>query len=276
MASSADARSASEEAALFQRKGDWFHPTPFTTGPWRPDAMHGGPPSALFGLAISTALEPDEQVARINVELERPVPIAPLITHVVRRQISRRVVRLDVELRTATATVASARAVVLRGGAPVALIDGVASTVRQLVGPEAVSRGPDPAHDSPVVFHREAVEARYVEGNWTVPGPGTAWMRLRCPLIAGEPTPGLSELLGVADFSSALSQSVLPGSGVAMINVDVSVALTRMPLGPWFCLASRSDVGDSGIGLSVTKLFDRAGALGVITTSQLAQRFAGA
>ena len=78
----------------------------------------------------------------------------------------------------------------------------------------------------------------------------------------------------MADFSSALSQSVVPGSGTGMINVDVSVALTRAPLGPWFCLASRGDVGDSGIGLSVTKLFDQIGALGVVTTSQLAQKFA--
>jgi acyl-Coa thioesterase superfamily protein/acyl-CoA thioesterase superfamily protein len=265
---------ASAEAALFHRSGRWFHPTEFTTGPWRPDAMHGGPPSALCGLAVSDAVEPDEQVARINIELERPVPIEPLTTEVIRRTISRRVAHLDVVLRSESATVASARAILLRGSGPVPLIEGTAPEVRELAGPEHVSRGPDPAHDAPVVFHREAVEARYVEGDWAIPGPGTAWMRLRHPLIAGEPTPGLSALLGVADFSSALSQSVVPGSGTGMINVDVSVALTRAPLGPWFCLASRGDVGDSGIGLSVTKLFDQAGALGVVTTSQLAQKFA--
>ena len=59
------------DQALFVREGDWFVPTAFTTGPWRPDAMHGGPPSSLIGLAIQSALEAGQRVARINIDLEK-------------------------------------------------------------------------------------------------------------------------------------------------------------------------------------------------------------
>ncbi len=57
--------------ALFIRDGDRFVPTPFTTGPWRADAMHGGPPSALVGHRVLEAIDGDQYVARLNVEIER-------------------------------------------------------------------------------------------------------------------------------------------------------------------------------------------------------------
>src|SRR5262245_17649752 len=34
--------------ALFERDGERFAPTPLARGPWDPNALHGGAPSALF------------------------------------------------------------------------------------------------------------------------------------------------------------------------------------------------------------------------------------
>jgi hypothetical protein len=64
-----------------------IHPTELTRGPWSPDAQHGGPPAAL--LAAAAEAHDDEAaprggenspmfVARLTVELMRPVPLTAL------------------------------------------------------------------------------------------------------------------------------------------------------------------------------------------------------
>ncbi|MDO9486523.1 MAG: thioesterase family protein [Actinomycetota bacterium] len=255
--------------ALFSRDGDWFIPSPFTTGPWRPDAMNGGPPCSLISLAVHDALESDEQVARIGVDLEKPVPLVPMQLHSSRRQVSRRVAHLSVELRTATDVVASARALLLRGRGPVPLIDRPLPQAPALPDAPLEPAEPDRWAAQPCVFHRDGVEVRFTTGNWGVPGPGTAWIRMAVPLIDGEPTPDLCQLMAIADLGSPLSQAVAPGSGMALINVDVNVTLAGAPSGPWFCIATQGTVSPAGIGLANTQLFDQNGPLGVITHSQI-------
>ena len=64
--------------AIFLPDGPRFVPTELARGPWTPEAQHGGPPAAL--LARTLEREPGAEgmlVARLTVELLRPVPIAP-------------------------------------------------------------------------------------------------------------------------------------------------------------------------------------------------------
>jgi hypothetical protein len=257
------------DGALFDLVEGWFVPGPLTTGPWRPDAMHGGPPSALIGRAIEQALDDGEQVGRINIELERPVIVAPLRVDVARRQVSRRVAYLDVRLGTAEQTITTARAVVLRGE-PVVGAELPHADPPPLAGPESTVQAPGGAHDSPTFYHRDAIEHRFESGGFEIPGSATAWMRLAVALVAGEDNGSLSGLLAVADFGSAIGQGALqPEMGVGLINVDVSVAMLRRPVGPWFRLATTDDVTSDGIGLAHTTLSDVTGPLGVATHSQL-------
>ena len=69
--------------ALFERDGDRYVPTPLTRGPWDPRAMHGGAPSALFA-HVCELHDPGPAgfVARVTVELLRPVPLVPLTMRV--------------------------------------------------------------------------------------------------------------------------------------------------------------------------------------------------
>src|SRR3954468_8247155 len=65
--------------ALFRIEGEEVVPTELSRGPWDPNALHGGPTPALLARAVErhgpgTATF----VARLTVELLRPVPIAPL------------------------------------------------------------------------------------------------------------------------------------------------------------------------------------------------------
>jgi hypothetical protein len=82
-------------------------------------------------------------------------------------------------------------------------------------------------------------------------------------------------LLGVADFGSPLSQTNSIGAGLALINIDLNATLFRQPTGPWFFLDATGQVGQAGLGLAVTEVFDLEGPIGVITQSQVVQRYAG-
>jgi hypothetical protein len=143
----------------------------------------------------------------------------------------------------------------------------------EMAGPEFTIVPPAAGHDGPIVFHRDAVEHRFITGGFDVSGPATSWHRLKYPVMEGEVTSGLCYLLGVADFGSATSQPVLPGAGMGLINVDVSVALGRMPVGPWIGLDAVCGVNEGGVGLAVTELRDVAGRVGVATQSQLAHSY---
>jgi hypothetical protein len=65
--------------AVFEVRGDTFVPTALARGPWSPDAQHGGGPAALLARAAeSTDPGPASFVARLTIELLKPVPLTPL------------------------------------------------------------------------------------------------------------------------------------------------------------------------------------------------------
>ena len=57
------------------RSVEWFTPTDHCRGPWDADACHAGPPTGLLVRAIERAL-PDVRLARITVDLAKPIPMA--------------------------------------------------------------------------------------------------------------------------------------------------------------------------------------------------------
>src|SRR4051794_6500357 len=73
------AEALAEHRALFRRDGEEVVPTESARGPWDPNAVHGGPPAALLARAVERHDPgPASFVARLTVELWRPVPLAPL------------------------------------------------------------------------------------------------------------------------------------------------------------------------------------------------------
>src|SRR5690606_1118423 len=80
-------------AGIFEPAGDRWVPTPIAPGPWSPDALHGGPTTALVGRLI-VEHEPGDTawfLSRLTVELIRPVPHAPLSVAVELRRPGKRV-----------------------------------------------------------------------------------------------------------------------------------------------------------------------------------------
>ncbi|MGT2529570.1 acyl-CoA thioesterase domain-containing protein [Streptomyces nojiriensis] len=166
-----------------------FAATEYTRGPWDPGSQHAGPPAALLGRAVEErpGARTDMRIARITYEILRPVPIGALeiTTSVLRAGRSTEVVEAALTPEGAPAPVMLARALRIR----------VAEEVVPAVVPGPVLPSPGEVARTPFfpvpwdVGYHTAMESRFAEGAFVEPGPGTCWMRMRVPLLAGR-SPG--------------------------------------------------------------------------------------
>ena len=86
--------------AMFERDGMRVHPGPLCTGPWDPSSMHGGPPTVLACRYLAEHGAGDAfHLARLTVELVRPVPLVPLTVEIRETRPGRRIQLLDLVLR---------------------------------------------------------------------------------------------------------------------------------------------------------------------------------
>jgi hypothetical protein len=104
------------------------------------------------------------------------------------------------------------------------------------------------------------------------PGPATDWIRLRVPLVAGEPTPPLARVAAAADFGNGISWVLPPDQGYRFINPDLTVYLHRPLAGEWVCLEAVTAVEPIGIGLAESRLWDERGPIGRALQSLLLER----
>jgi hypothetical protein len=241
--------------AFFLPHGDGFLPTELTRGPWDPDAQHGGPPAALLGRAAELAGRPGLQVARMTFEILRPVPIAPL-------EVATRVVRGGRSVELVEASLSAAGVEVMRG---------TALRLRQAEVPLPDGLGPDqplpgPAHGRALPFfptgqdvgYHTAMEWSFLDGAFLEPGPATVWLRMRHPLLPGEPPSPLCRVLIAADSANGVGAS-LDYRNYLFINPDLTVYLHRAPVGEWVCLAARATAEPNGVGLVECVLHDERG-----------------
>lgn len=256
----------SQAEAFYEREADnRFLPTVSTRGPWDAESQHAGPPAALLGLAVEQRPggRADMRVARITYEIVRPVPIRPLtvVTRVLRAGRS-------VELVEAALTP--------DGGQEVMRATALLMKTRPDSVPQ-VSQGPqvpgpggiDPKAFFPVPWeegYHTAMEVRFAAGSFLEPGPATAWMRMRVPLVAGEEITPLSRVLTAADSGNGISAE-LDFHRYVFVNADLNVSLHRHPDGEWVCLDARTMVDGAGIGLAESVLHDEKGPLGRGTQS---------
>src|ERR1700689_4500266 len=107
--------SPTEPASLFETDADHVVPTELARGPWTPDALHGGPVAALLARAIeSVPTDEPMHVARLTVELLRPVPLAPLSVSTSVSRPGRKVQLVDARISDGERDVAWGRALRIR------------------------------------------------------------------------------------------------------------------------------------------------------------------
>src|SRR5438552_18120304 len=122
--------------AIFRVDGHRVTTSPNAAGPWDPNMQHGSPPAALVAWAAEAIpTQVPMRIARVSVDLMRPVPVAPLTieTEILRegRKIQLCAVRLRAEgVLTVGATVLKIR----RQAQP--LPDDVIEPPLDVAGPE--------------------------------------------------------------------------------------------------------------------------------------------
>jgi hypothetical protein len=246
--------------AFFEARGpDRFQATELTRGPWDPGLQHAGPPAALLGRAVERHGDrPGMQVARITLDIVRPLPIAELrvTTRLLRGGRSLELVEAalhagEVELMRATAVRIRTAELDLPGG----LTPGP-----RLPGPEAGRTVPFFPTGQDVGYHT-AMEARFVAGSFLELGPATVWMRMRHPLLPGEPPTPLCRVLVAADSGNGVS-AALDYQQWRFVNADLTVYLFRPPAGEWVALESTTTTAAAGIGLADTTIHDEQGPIG--------------
>jgi hypothetical protein len=249
------------DVAFFEDLGDGrFHATEHASGPWDPQAQHGGPPSALLGRCIElTAPREDMMTARVTVEILGPIPVADLdVTSAVVRP-GKSVELVEATLSHNGRSVATARAWRVR------------RTVGIQVDTKARPAPPMPTESLDADLgsgYMQSMEWRFGRGSLDRRGPGAAWARMRVPLIAGEETSPLARVLVLADSGNGVSRETSFTKSL-FINPELTVHLHREAVGEWICLDAETEVSDGGVGLATSFLSDAQGPIGVGAQSLL-------
>lgn len=249
---------------------DAWLPTEWSRSPWSADSLHGGPVAAVLARELEREENPGGamRLARITVELVRPVPVSPLIVTARLVRPGRRVQLLEAEIFAGGSQVA--RAVGLRiARADLDLPEG--SILEE--EPPASHEGVDPLKMPTerwgwTGFHNGGIDIREVEGSFLEPGPATAWYRLLHPVVPGEEPSPFQRAAAAGDFGNGLSQMF----GMAdwmFINPDLTVSVFREPVGEWIALRARTYLDPNGSGFAESELYDANGRIGRATQSLL-------
>ncbi|MDQ6650825.1 MAG: thioesterase family protein [Actinomycetota bacterium] len=249
----------SEPEAFYLRHEGGFVATELTRGPWAPDAQHGGPPAALLVTELLRRHRRDGMtMSRVTVEILGPVPLGPLT-------VSTSVLRPGRGVELLGATVAAGGRDVLRGQA----------WLVRSIDTELPSDLPHPADPPPLppadggalypsaydVGYHTGMAWRSVRGSFSELGPASVWMRMRHPLVAGEDIEPVARAVIAADCGNGLS-GVLDFARWHFVNPDLTVYLTRPPVGEWVHLDASTTVEAGGVGLAQSALSDERGPVG--------------
>lgn len=254
---------------VYERHGDFWHPTAAASGPWDQRAQHGGAPAALFA-DIAENQAPGLSLTRLTVELVKPVPVAPL-TSSVEVHAGRSTTRVTIDLAADGVLVARAHAL-LMVAQPVDLPDGLPGWTPPSIEPGPEAGGP-PLHlpgsaNGTVSFAHTAMEHRLAQGDGTQPGPGAAWFRVATAIVEGEPVSPAMRVAAAADFGNGVSW-LLPADEYLFTNPDLSIHLHRHPVGEWVGVAAQTHADPGGFGTTSTMLYDQQGPIGTATQSLL-------
>jgi hypothetical protein len=237
--------------------------------------------AALVARAVEQC-QPDEamHVARLTLELLRPVPVAPLTVSATLTRPGRKVQVVEVQVHAGDTAVAAGRAVRIRRhdvGAPAA--DGLPAEPtgpvpgRDEEAPPPVEKGSSspPLVEGYTAFHNAGAELRFVDGHFDRRGEAAVWVRLAVPVVPGEEPSGVQRAAAAADFGNGVS-SVLDYGSYVFINPDLTVYLERPPRGEWVCLRAATRLGAPGVGLAQSELWDAAGPVGRSLQSLVIER----
>lgn len=245
--------------SVFRVAGGAVEVREFAAGPWNTSMQHGGAPASLAVWAAEALPAPAPmRVARLTVDLLRPVPIAPLKlrTEVLREGKKIQIVAVHLEhdgTEVARANILKVR----RGGSELAEVER--SDALDVALPDNVPDGRAPERSAK--SFGAGFTLRSVRGEFGKPGPAAIWFRHNRGFVEGHGDSPAMLAAAVSDFSNGIS-SELDFAKWTFINADLSVFLAREPVGDWILLNAQTWLGNDGGGMAAARLADTRGYFG--------------
>jgi hypothetical protein len=254
--------------AIFRIEGRRAITGPNAAGPWSPDMQHGSAPAGLVTWAAEAMPTPvPMQIARLTIDLMRPVPLAPLAieTEVLRQ--GRKIQLCEVRLKADDVLVVRATVLKIRSEMQ-ELPAGIADAPIDVTGPEQSRVEPADFSSSPFV---SGMSLRAARGGFAHPGSSAIWYRVDRPLVEGVPISQVMRAVVASDFSNATSVA-LDFKHWTFLNADLTVSLSRQPVGDWILLDGDCNIGPDGAGLAMARLGDERGYFGRAIQSLVIER----
>ena len=244
--------------AIYRVDGNRVVTSPNAAGPWDAGMQHGSAPAALAvwaAEAIPTA-QP-MRIARVTIDLMRPVPVAPLTLQTEILREGRKIQLCAVRLLAENVIVVGATILKIKTQA-LTLPSEVADLSVELPGPDQAREEAPDFSASPFVT---GISMRAARGQFGLPGPGAIWYRIDRPLVEASPVSQTMRAVVAADFCNGTS-AVLDFRKWTFINADLTVSFARQPVGAWILLDAESWIGPDGAGLATARLADESGYFG--------------
>jgi hypothetical protein len=263
----------SSPEALYVRDGDAFVGTEATLGSWYANAQAGGPLLALLGHLVEDIPAPAPMtLTRLTVDIVRPVPAGERLyvePTIVRE--GTRIQLLDFVIRTADHVTTRARAlrsidqdILALGGRPRSSTTDVPAL--RLPAPATFAS----VENMPRVAAFLLLGAELLQSPGPINGQHALWIRLRVPVVAGEPVRATSRAVVGLDMVNLIGVDDAEIRDLQVINPDVSGHLLRQPVGEWVAMTGNSYYHHTtGHGMSTALLSDEDGVFGLTSTSQL-------
>ena len=251
-------------------------PTGLARGPWSPDHQHGGAPTGLLTRAVEqveTVLP--MRLVRITFEFLGPLPLEEMT-------VTTEVIRPGKRVQWVAATIEVGGRPAMRAMALFMRVEEDSSPIvdiepAHLIQPTVDLRSAVDHLDTDEMFAGHAVDIRMAGGkeNWLAQGLGRAWFRLKVPLVAGEEPTAQQRAVSAADFGNGISAALDWGEWL-FVNSDLTVNLSRAPVGEWILLDAVMRISGDGTALTETSLSDTHGGIGKAAQSLFVAPSSGA
>lgn len=239
-----------ERNPVFKKRGSVWIPSPVASGPFT--GQHGGAVAGVMAAALEYyAAEGDFGIGlKFALQLLRPVAVVPAKISVGVVRGGSRITVLRASMITEAKQCALAHAIFVQPKQ----INGLSDSDSVELSPEEGTPFEIGEYSSKPWFW-DTIEGRRDNS-------GVFWLRPTRPVT--DPLTPLALVASMADWSSGLSRpdSLTNPIVAAFPNADLSIHLSRLPVGRWIGVKPVSMWENNGMGLTDSQLFDIRGSLG--------------
>ncbi|KRF16651.1 hypothetical protein ASG90_10310 [Nocardioides sp. Soil797] len=255
--------------AFYKREGDTLVPEPLARSLWGENNMHGVAISAGLSLTAERALSDlgrdDLQPARYTVDLFRPAAMVPstFTAEVVRE--GPRICLIDVSMIQDGERVARASTLFLSTSAnPSGDVWSPSDAERPV--PPPLDLAPEGSEPHVPWFHSSIGWSQDFAQHQNA-SRKTTW-QTGVPAVDGEPATPFTTVASIADATTMVTN--WGSRGVEHINTDITVTLSRLPVGVQVGLSALDHVKHDGISVGTATIFDRRGPIGTTVMTAIA------